>query len=36
MRTTFRHKVFATAHEIRRATGKAFPVCLTMAWGYTD
>lgn len=32
MKTTFRHKVFCMAHELVRATGKAFAVCLSRAW----
>lgn len=29
----FRSKVFKQAHEIMKATGKAFAVCLSRAWG---
>lgn len=32
MKTNFRTKVFRRAHEIMRATGKAFSVCLSKAW----
>ena len=28
----FRTKVFKQAHELMRATGKAFAVCLSKAW----
>lgn len=28
----FRSKVFKQAHEITKATGKAFAVCLSKAW----
>lgn len=28
----FRSKVFKMAHEMRRATGKAFSICLLKAW----
>ena len=30
----FRTKVFKQAHELMRATGKAFAVCLSKAWLY--
>lgn len=32
MKTNFRHKVFCMAHELMKATGKAFAVCLSRAW----
>jgi hypothetical protein len=32
MKTNFRHKVMSMAHEIKRATNKAFAICLTKAW----
>jgi len=32
MKTKFRTRVFKRAHEIMRATGKAFAVCLSQAW----
>lgn len=32
MKTTFRSKVFKMAHEMKRATGKCFAICLLKAW----
>ena len=32
MKNSFRSKVFNQAHEIRKATGKAFSICLINAW----
>lgn len=32
MKTNYKHKVFCMAHELMKATGKAFSVCLAKAW----
>lgn len=32
MKTNYKHKVFCMAHELMKATGKVFSVCLAKAW----
>lgn len=32
MKSTFRTKVFKVAHEMKKATGKCFAICLLKSW----